>query len=223
MEVIVKNVKKEFYRKSKESNVFTAVDTYSMELRANQFVIIKGRSGSGKSTLMNMMSGILQPTEGEILYDGEDLYKKKDEELSKFRNETIGYIPQGKSAIASLNVLENILLPDLLFGSRDEDNAIQKMEQFDILSLKDAMPEELSGGELRRMSIVRALIKNPKVIFADEPTGDLDDENTKLVFDMLRKIADEGTAVLVVTHDAEADEYADVIYRMNAGKLIQEK
>ncbi len=223
MEVIVKNVKKEFYRKSKESNVFTAVDTCSMELRANQFVIIKGRSGSGKSTLMNMMSGILQPTEGEILYDGEDLYKKKDEELSKFRNETIGYIPQGKSAIASLNVLENILLPDLLFGSRDEDNAIQKMEQFDILSLKDAMPEELSGGELRRMSIVRALIKNPKVIFADEPTGDLDDENTKLVFDMLRKIADEGTAVLVVTHDAEADEYADVIYRMNAGKLIQEK
>lgn len=219
MEVHAENIKKEFLRKSKGSNVFEAVKSCNFELSKGCLSVIKGRSGGGKSTLLNMLSGILEPTEGKIFYDDTDIYALGDEKLSVFRNENIGFIPQGRSSVASLNVFENILLPNILYGKKNEERALELMEEFGILDLKDVYPKELSGGELRRMAIARSLINSPKVLFADEPTGDLDDENTKVVFEALKKIAHNGCAVLMVTHEEGAQKYADRIFRMDAGVL----
>ncbi len=213
------NIKKEFIRKSGGTNVFTAVKSCSIELVSGTLTVVRGRSGGGKSTLLNMLSGILPPTEGKVFYDDRDLYEMNDDELSAFRNRTIGYIPQGKSAISSLTVEENILLPLVLYGETDEKEAERLMELFDLTGLRDARSEEMSGGELRRMAIARALIRKPAVLFADEPTGDLDDENTAVVFNILKDAAAEGMAVLVVTHEGEAVGYADKVFRMDGGEL----
>ena len=153
------------------------------------------------------------------MYDGADLYAMQDDALSRFRAMNIGYIPQGRSAVSSLTVMENVMLPLILSGEAGEQKALEEMRRFGILDLKDAMPEKLSGGELRRMAIARALMRSPKVLFADEPTGDLDDENTELVFRELRRIADTGCAVLMVTHEESASAYADRLFRMNAGRV----
>ena len=219
MQIRAEKIKKEFYRKSKGTNIFAAVNTCDFIMEEGTLTVIKGRSGGGKSTLMNMLSGILKPTEGKILYGDVDIYSMKDKELSEYRNRHIGYVPQGKSAIVSLSVMENIMLPEILYGENNEDGAVELMDKFGIAHLRDAMPEELSGGELRRMAIARALIRKPEVLFADEPTGDLDDDNTVIVFEALREIANNGTAVLMVTHENDAEKYADKIYRMDAGEL----
>ena len=222
MRIRAEQIKKEFYRKSRGSNIFDAVSTCDFAMDEGTLTVIKGRSGGGKSTLINMLSGILVPTEGKVLYGDIDIYKMNDRELSCYRNSHIGYVPQGKSAIASLTLMENIMLPGILYGFRNETEAVRLMDKFGISHLRDAMPEELSGGELRRMAIARALIKKPDVLFADEPTGDLDDENTTTVFEILREVADNGTAVLVVTHESDASKYADKVFRMDAGELSEE-
>ena len=219
MEVTAENVRKEFIRKSGSSNVFTAVSDCSLELKPGRLTVIRGRSGGGKTTLLHMLSGILAPSSGRILYGDRDIYAMSDDDLSAFRNRHIGLVPQGKSAIASLTVIENILLPRTLYGDKDDQGAVRLMEQLGIDHLRDAMPSELSGGELRRMAIARALIRRPEVVLADEPTGDLDDENTGIVFRMLHGAARKGAAVLMVTHESEAEEIADVLYRMDAGEL----
>ena len=219
MEVCARKLQKDFIRKRAETNVFTAVAECDLTLPAGTLTVIKGRSGGGKSTLLNMLSGILAPTSGTVTYDGRDLYAMGDTALSAFRNQQIGMIPQGKTAIASLTVMENILLPLTLYKETDEETARELMECLAIDGLAGAMPEELSGGELRRMAIARALIRRPSVIFADEPTGDLDDENTKIVLDMLKRLTRDGITVLMVTHDGEAEAYADRLYRMDAGQL----
>lgn len=222
MQVRAEKIKKDFIRKSKGTNIFTAVQSCDFTMNQGKLTVIRGRSGGGKSTLMNMLSGILLPTEGIVYYDDVDIYSLDDDALSKFRNENIGYVPQGKSAITSLTVKENILLPQIMYGQEDENRALELMEEFDILNLENAMPDELSGGELRRMAIARALIRKPKVLFADEPTGDLDDENTKVVFKSLKQVAEDGTAVLMVTHENEAEGYADTVFRMDAGVLSEQ-
>ena len=221
MQVRATNIKKDYIRKGKGTNIFTAVSDCNLVLNSAELTVIKGRSGGGKTTLLNMLAGILVPTAGKVYYDDIDIYGMDDEQLSKYRGENIGYVPQGKSAIASLSVLENILLPEILYGDRNETKARELMETFDILHLENAMPEELSGGELRRMAIARALMRNPKFLFADEPTGDLDDENTKIVFEALQRASKEGTGVIIITHEGEADNYADKLYRMDAGVLSE--
>lgn len=214
-------IKKQFYRKKESSNYFEAVKPLDFTVSSGELVVIQGRSGSGKSTLLNMLSGILKPDAGKIFYDDTDIYSMKDEALSVFRNENTGFIPQGKSAVMSLTLYENIMVPLTIYGKSDEEKAKSLMERFDISNLKDAKPSELSGGELRRMSIARALMKDPEVIFADEPTGDLDDENTKVVFEALKKASDDGAIVIIVTHEEDGKNYADKMYRMNAGELIE--
>ena len=214
-------IRKEFIRQGKGTNRLVAVQDTDLTLGAGELTVLMGRSGSGKSTLLNMLAGLLAPTAGRILLDGEDLYAMEDRALSRLRNARIGVIPQGQTALHSLTVLENVLLPVRMYDPKADaaPEAAALLERLGIAELQQDKPAALSGGELRRMAIARAVIRRPQIILADEPTGDLDDENTAIVFDFLRESARNGAAVLVVTHEGDAVQYADRIFRMNAGKL----
>lgn len=214
-------LKKDFPRANKSSNFFTAVYPVDFALESGKMTVITGRSGSGKSTLLNMLSGMLTPTSGKVFLDGNDIYTMSESDLARLRNERIGLIPQGHTALQSLTILENVLLPFVLYHKEQPpaDKAKDLLEQVGISSLMNARPNELSGGELRRMAIARAMLMEPDVIMADEPTAGLDMENTVAVLNLLRKSADSGTAVLLVTHELEAEQYADRVMTMDGGKL----
>lgn len=215
------NISKRYFRKTGSANYFFAVQPLSIEICPGEAAVLTGRSGSGKTTLLNMLSGLLLPTEGKVRLGDTDLYSLSDKELSRLRSKRIGIMPQGRSAIDTLTALENILLPSKLYGrTLPEKKALDWMERLSIAHLRDARPAELSGGELRRMSIVRALVQTPDILFADEPTGDLDDENTHLVLSALRDYAHEQKkAVFIVTHESDAMKYSDRIFRMDGGQL----
>ena len=222
MRMKAENISKRYFRKTGDANYFLAVKPLNLELNAGETAVLMGRSGSGKTTLLNMLCGLLSPTEGEVWIDDTSLYSLDDKALSRLRSERIGVVPQGRSAIDTLTVLENILLPAKLYGRPlPVENARQWMERLGIAHLRDARPAELSGGELRRMAIVRALAQSPDFLFADEPTGDLDDENTRLVLSALRDyVQEQKKAVFIVTHENDAMQYADRSFRMDGGQLI---
>lgn len=217
------NVTRQYFRQGKGTNVFTALQETSLTIPGGKLIEVMGRSGSGKSTLLNLCAGLLEPTSGKVFLDDTDLYALDDRERSKLRNESFGVIPQGQTGLRSLTVLENVLLPCEMYGiSGQEEYALELLERVGIAELSNTYPSELSGGEMRRLSIARALIRKPGVLLADEPTGDLDDENTHIVLGMFRRFAEEGMAVLLVTHETEAAEYADEVYRMEKGVLTRQ-
>ena len=224
MTVKAEGVSKRYFRKAGGANYFYAVQPVSLEIAPGEVTVLTGRSGSGKTTLLNMLSGLLKPSEGSVWYDGTDLYALDDKALSRLRSERIGIVPQGRSAVDTLTVLENILLPARLYRRPlPETAAVQWMEKLGIARLRDARPAELSGGELRRMAIVRALAQEPEILFADEPTGDLDDENTRLVLSAFRDYAHEKEkAVFMVTHENDALQYTDRVYRMDSGNITRQ-
>ena len=220
MQLRAENISRRYFRKQGEANFFEAVRPVSLLLENGKLTVLSGKSGSGKTTLMNMLAGLLNPTEGKVFLDDVDLYALEDGPLSRLRHEKIGVIPQGRSAVETLTVYENILLPGILYGGAPRTAEAEKwMDAFGISGLRDAMPAELSGGELRRMAIARTLAADPAVILADEPTGDLDSENTAVVLCALQQAARAGKTVLVVSHDAEAEAYADRSFRMDRGIL----
>lgn len=222
MKLTAEKICKKYNRKTGGASYFYAVKQTDFELKEGSLTAVYGRSGGGKTTLLNILGGLLEPTEGKVMIDGTDIYSLSDKELSRFRNKNIGIIPQGSTVLPSLTVLENVLLPSLMFGKRSEEStgyAMELLERVGIAELSEAMPNELSGGELRRMAIARALMNKPAVILADEPTGDLDDENTAMVLSLLRDTAKNGTSVLMVTHEGEAENYADIVLKMDAGSL----
>jgi len=220
MELKAEGVSRQYFRKSKLSNVFLAVKETNLTLPAGQLTEITGRSGSGKSTLLHMLAGLLAPTTGRVLLGGADLYALDDAERSMLRNKSVGVIPQGQTALRSLTVMENVKLPCAMYGDAvSDDAALELLERVGLAALRDAYPNELSGGELRRLAIARALLRKPPLLLADEPTSNLDDENTRAVLRLLRQCADEGAAVLLVTHEREAAEYADRVLRMSDGVL----
>ena len=212
---------KEFARARGGKRLFTAVHPLDIGLEERQLTVVSGHSGSGKSTLANMLAGILTPTAGHVRLDGTDLYSLRDEELSRLRNERIGLVPQGHTALRALTVLDNVLLPSILY-SKDEAPAERARELLAAVGLDDiadAAPTELSGGELRRMAIARALLMDPAIVIADEPTAGLDSANATAVLTLLRDAADRAAAVLVVSHEAEAQRFADRSYVMEDGHL----
>jgi putative ABC transport system ATP-binding protein len=223
MTVRGENISKQFMRKGKGTNCFYAVENCDFTLSVGKITVIMGRSGSGKSTFLNMLSGLLAPTSGKIFYGDTDIYSLDDKQLSLFRNENIGVIPQGQTALQSLTVLENVCMPATLYGgpAKCSEYALHLLEKLGIAELRDSMPSELSGGELRRMSIARAMVNDPSVILADEPTGDLDDENTEIVLKLLKGKAAEGVSVFLVTHENEAKDYADDFYVMKKGVICK--
>jgi len=223
MELRAENISMRFFRKRGEANFFEAVCPASLTLKSGEMSVLKGKSGSGKTTLTHILAGLLNPYEGKVLLDGTDLYAQSDADLSRLRNEKIGMIPQGRSAVDTLTVYENILLPGMLYG-KDENRtakAEEWMDKLGIAELRDAMPAELSGGELRRLAIARVLAAEPEVILADEPTGDLDDENTRIVLDTFHSIAHEkNRIVFIVTHESDVLPYADHVLSMDNGRIV---
>ena len=222
MTVSARGISKTYSAGGRSSRTITAVELLDIDIEPGKLTVILGRSGSGKTTLVNILAGLLSPSSGNVLYDGKDIYADKVEELSAFRSEHIGYIPQGQSTLSALTVRENILMPAAAAG-KDGAQADSLMELFGLTHLRDAYPSELSGGELRRTVIARALVNSQEVIFADEPTNDLDDENTQLVFTELKRYSADGRAVVIVTHERSAESFADTIYRMEQGKLTRVK
>lgn len=188
------------------------------------FISIIGRSGSGKSTLLNIIAGLLNPSGGSIKLNGRPITNLSDAEASFLRNDEIGYIMQGQSILTNLTVLDNVCLPNRLY-TRNENivpYAEELMTEMGIYHLKEAYPYKLSGGELRRVAIARALINKPLLLLADEPTSNLDEENTTQVMKIFQKVAARGTIVLMVTHELDTVEYGSRLYRMDAGILKQQ-
>ncbi len=212
---------KEYERRGK---TFRAVDDVDIQINKGEFIIITGESGSGKTTLLNLLLGLTKPESGTVLFDGEDISTFDDKRLSEIRNEKIKYIPQGDSLLTSLTVRENILFPYVIGGKEKppKERLIELAEKLGITDLLDVYPSELSGGEMRRVTIARAVINKPAVIIADEPTGNLDRDNTSKVMEIFKDISGEGTAVVVVTHQRETLDYASKVLNMSHGRLAPE-
>ena len=218
----VKNLCKTFKNGRRE---VAAVQDVNLQVEAGDFVHVVGRSGSGKTTLLNLLAGLLLPTSGEINICGH-AYEQMDEGAkTALRNTELGFIPQQAVSLPALTVIENIALPFYL-AKREGDaygRARYLAEQLDIKDLAQAYPSELSGGELRRLLIARALMNEPCILIADEPTADLDVENTNKVMDILKKINQDGVTLLVVTHELDTLRYGKTVYRMEAGHLSKEE
>ncbi|MDR2663130.1 MAG: ABC transporter ATP-binding protein [Treponema sp.] len=200
---------------------FNAVNRASLSVEAGDFISIIGRSGSGKTTLLNMGAGLLTPTGGSVFFEGRDIYALRDKEISLLRNEKIGYVPQGQSLLSNFTVFDNLCIPWFLF-KRDGDvegRAFILLEKVGISHLAASYPRELSGGEMRRAAIARSLINNPRLLIADEPTGDLDARTTAEIMNLFKAIAAEGTAVLIVTHELDTLDYGNKTYSMDGGNL----
>lgn len=200
---------------------FRAVDDIDFAVDTGDFVMIEGESGSGKTTFLNLLTGLTEPTSGDVLISGKPLKNIGDKELSKIRNQKIKYIPQGESLLSALTVRENILFPYTVGGLEKPsyERLLEVSDKLGITDLLDEYPSELSGGEMRRATIARAVINKPSLIIADEPTGSLDSENTFKVMEIFKNIASEGTAVIVVTHQKETLGYASKVYGMEQGSL----
>ncbi len=231
-------VTREFMRRKHK---FFAVNNVSFALNSGDFVAIVGKSGNGKSTLLNLIAGLLKPTHGSVKVCGEEISERtfSDAKMSRLRACDIGFVTQSQTLLQNLTVHDNILLPVQIAASAcevsksgiskaevsksevsensNETRALELCKQLHIEDLLWCYPNELSGGEMRRVMIVRALINNPKLLILDEPTGDLDVEHTRIVVKMLREAAKNGVAVLMVTHDVETARCADCTYTMDCG------
>lgn len=224
MEPIIKaeNLSKSFKR---GSNTLFAVKNVNFTLNEGDFVNIIGRSGSGKSTFLNLLSGLLKPTEGKIFTKGKDMSDFSDREISKYRNEIIGFVPQSLGTLPNLNVLENVSLPYYLFKRDDSayEKAAMLLDEMGILHLKDDFPKNLSGGELKRVLIARSMINSPELLILDEPTSDLDKNTTMEIMDLLKKINSKGTALIIVTHELDILKYGNTLCQMEDGSLIKKE
>ena len=214
----IKNISKSYNRQGKD---FFAVKDVNLNISDGDFIHIIGRSGSGKSTFLNIVAGLLSADKGSLSLDGTNYMELPYEEKSEFRNKNIGFIPQSPALLSYLNVLENIRLPYDMYEKEgdSEGKARYFLNELGLEHLAKSYPKELSGGELRRIIIARALMTEPKILIADEPTSDLDIEATKEVMDLLKKINEKGTTVLVVTHELDTLKYGKKVYTMSEGIL----
>ncbi|MDR3288803.1 MAG: ABC transporter ATP-binding protein [Peptococcaceae bacterium] len=199
---------------------FLAADNIDLQVAADDFICVTGESGSGKSTLLNMLTGMIRADSGAILFDGEDLCKLGDDELAHLRNGKIGYIPQGNSLLQNFSVLDNVCLPWYLTRKDDIKNTARALLlKMGIADLERESPRNLSGGESRRVAIARSLIASPKILIADEPTGDLDPRNTDEVIRLFAEVHSQGVAVIIVTHERQVPSCANRHLMMVCGRL----
>ncbi|RXJ61577.1 peptide ABC transporter ATP-binding protein [Halarcobacter anaerophilus] len=192
----------------------TALDNVCLEIEKGDFICLIGESGSGKTTLLSILSTLLKPKKGNLFF--EDLEYKNIKNIDEFRQKNIGFIFQFHYLINYLNLFENVKLAN----QKAQDKDILKIfSLLDIENLKDKFPTEISGGQRQRAAIARALINKPKVLFADEPTGNLDSKNAKTVFELFKKLSNEGMTIIVATHNKELAQTANKIYEVKDGKI----
>lgn len=205
------------------NNKVVALDNVSFSVEKGEFVAIVGASGSGKSTLLHLVGGVDKPTSGKVYVNGEDIYKLTDDDLSIFRRRNIGLIYQFYNLIPILNVEENIVLPLSLDNRTIEKEKIDNM--LNLLGLENRrkhLPNELSGGQQQRTSIGRALITNPAIVLADEPTGNLDSKASNEIIDLLKKSNKElNQTIIMITHDLNLAKCADRIIKIEDGKIVK--
>ena len=205
-----------------EPNITRALDGVTLSIEKGEFVAIVGTSGSGKSTLLNMIGGLDEPTSGQVVVDGKELSKLKDEELTVFRRRKIGFIFQNYNLVPVLNVYENIVLPVELDGNKVDKKFMNEVVQ--MLGLEDKlnnMPNNLSGGQQQRVAIARALVSKPAIVLADEPTGNLDSKTSADVLGLLQRTSREFNQTLVmITHNDAIAQLADRIVRIEDGRIV---
>lgn len=197
------------------------LNSINLKIEENSFIGITGKSGSGKTTLLNLIGGLIKPFSGEILINGQDITKYNEAKLAEYRRKKIGFVFQSYNLMSELTVYENILLPIHLDKQKEDVNYIhQIMQILDIVHLKEAYPDELSGGEQQRVAIARAMANKPVLILADEPTGNLDEENSLIVLNLLKECQClYNQTILLVTHDINIAKQCDHIFIIENGSI----
>ena len=199
-----------------------AVDKVSFEINEGEFVVILGQSGAGKSTVLNMLGGMDTPTAGKVFVDGAEISAMNDRQLGTYRAEKVGFIFQFYNLIPSLTAYENIALTKRIVKNAADPKEL--LEKVGLLKCSDKFPSQMSGGEQQRVSIARALAKNPRIILGDEPTGALDSETGIIVLELIQNMCrNEGKTVILVTHNADIAQCADKVIRMKNGKIREIK
>ena len=207
------------YRNGKDR--LTVLDNISVSFSSGTINTILGESGSGKSTLLNVLSSLDNFDHGDLTINGEDIKSFSEQALSKFRNETIGFIFQFHHLLPDFTVYENILMPIWIkSGYKNTEEHLNLLDDFGLIKLKDKYPNEISGGERQRVAIIRAIINKPKIIFADEPSGNLDEKNSIKLIDLFKKInRDLDTTILLTTHNPHIANIGSKILELKSGKL----
>ena len=223
MEIL--NVKKLCKSYGKGENEFLALNNISFKVKKGEFIAIVGKSGSGKSTLLHLLGGLDLPSQGTVIINNQDIYTMSDKDLTVFRRKYIGFIYQFYNLIPALTVKENIVLPALFDGRKVSEEKIDELvKNLGLLNKKDVFPNDLSGGQQQRVAIGRALINKPKIILADEPTGNLDTKNSKHIMKLLEFYNKKyKQTIIMVTHDMSLARRADRIITMLDEKIIKDE
>jgi len=205
-------------------NTIVALNATDLELRKGELLLIIGPSGSGKTTLLSLIGCVIYPSEGHLFFDGQEINKMNQSELADLRLNKIGFVFQSFNLIAPLTAEDNVMLPLQLPGDKGSEDRKRKQAALEMVGMTDRrnnMPKELSGGQQQRIAIARALVTRPKVMLCDEPTASLDKDSMAIVMQELRKLAEEGKSVAVVTHDPRLKEYAHRIIEVNNGIVTE--
>jgi putative ABC transport system ATP-binding protein len=209
---------------SKKYGDLEVVKHVTISINAGEFVCLVGKSGCGKTTLLSLLSGLERPTTGEVKLDGTDITKATEDQLALFRRENVGFIFQSFNLIPTLTAWENVALPLFpikMSGDERHRRATELLEKMELGHRMDHLPAALSGGEKQRVAIARALVNNPKVLFADEPTGNLDSSTGDAIMEILTKLhTEKGVAILMVTHEVELAKTSQRLIRMHDGQVI---
>lgn len=216
------NIYKSFHSGDEEIKVLEGID---LEIKKGDFISITGPSGSGKSTLLHILGGLQHPDKGEVLLDGKSIYSNSDRELAKIRNERIGFIFQFHYLLSDFTVFENIMIP-LLIKNIERDKAEEKVNiLLKMVNIEDRAlhkPQTLSGGERQRVAVLRAIINEPSILLADEPTGDLDWEHANIVLQMIRDLhKNKEMTIIIVTHNKRVAKIAKKTYNLSKGRLLE--
>ena len=199
-----------------------ALNDVSIKVEKGEWVAIMGPSGSGKSTMMNIIGCMDRPSLGEVLLDGVDISKEPQKKLTDIRRDKIGLIFQQFHMVTYLTAVENVMVSQYYHSMPDEEEALEALERVGLRERAKHLPSQLSGGEQQRVCVARALINHPELILADEPTGNLDETNENIVLDLFRRLHDEGTTLIVVTHDPEVAEAAQRTIVLEHGRVFRE-
>ena len=211
-----KNLCKCFKRSGGTQMVLNKIN---LQIYKSKMIAIRGKSGNGKSTLLNILAATMMADSGEVLYGDIDLQKLSNDERARYRREKVGYIPQNLYLLDDRNVFMNIALP-LQYSGEKKEKIRKKVEEvaecFDIKELLGKLPQILSRGEKQRVAICRSIVKMPEILFADEPTSSLDEENERLVMDIFRYLKNQGTTIVLATHDDSVEQICDEVYHIDS-------